>query len=398
VPTDDTLTDHRQAWAVMRVTFVAGIVAAINAFKVPPLMQLLRTELQVDMVTGGWLMSISSLSGLFLAIPTAFLLTRLGPRAIGSVALACTFSGATIGALAPNATALLLGRAVEGMSTSLIAITGPTVISMWFRPRERGLPMGLWAAWVPIGNVLIFNLAHPLQAAVGWRGVWGIGALLSLAALLLFRRVVTAPPRPAGHRPVPARSFGQVVAHPPSWLLALAFGTFSFALMGYNTWAPTFLAETTGVGTAQASGYASLMFLAAIPANIAAGWLLGRLKNRHALLPAAFALTALLLFWSFRLQSTQAAIPYMITLGFASNFAPTAVFAFAPETMPSLELAGLGQALVTMGSNVGSLTGPPSLGALFSRAGWAAGGTYLALIVGAGTLLAWFVARRLQAQ
>jgi hypothetical protein len=38
---------------------------------------------------------------------------------------------------------------------------------MWFDPQERGLPMGMWAAWVPVGNVIMLNAAHPLLLSFG---------------------------------------------------------------------------------------------------------------------------------------------------------------------------------------------------------------------------------------
>ena len=45
---------------------------AANRFKVPPVMQALMDDLNVDMVTGGWFMAVSSVAGVVLAIPAAF--------------------------------------------------------------------------------------------------------------------------------------------------------------------------------------------------------------------------------------------------------------------------------------------------------------------------------------
>jgi MFS family permease len=389
------VTDKRKAWAVMMVTFLAGIVAAINSFKVPPLLPSLMSELHVDMVTAGWLMSVSSVAGLILSLPAALLLARLGPKITGIVAMSCTATGAVAGALAPTAAALLLTRVVEGISLSLITVLAPTVISMWFEPRDRGLPMGLWAAWVPIGNVIIFNTAHLVADPLGWRMVWWFGALLAVIALVIFGLVVSAPPGPARRGMNQPGTLGRMMLNPASWLLALAFGTFSFSLLGFNSWAPSFLTDTLHVETTLASFYASLMFLAAIPANITAGWLLGRIKNRYALLPTSFLVTGILFFWSFRLESVQVVVPYMIALGFASNLIPASTFTFAPETMPHLEFAGLALAITTIGSSVGSLTGPPVLGSVFHAGTWAAGSTCLALVVGAGAIVSCFIARRL---
>ena len=80
---------------------------------------------------------------------------------------------------------LLVGRVVEGVSIGLISVVAPTAISQWFEPRERGMPLGLWATWVPVGNVIMFNVAHPLLNTFGWRAVWWFGALLCLVALVV---------------------------------------------------------------------------------------------------------------------------------------------------------------------------------------------------------------------
>jgi hypothetical protein len=52
----------------------------------------------------------------------------------------------------------------------------------------------------------------------------------------------------------------------------------------------------------------------------------------------------------------------MFVLGLAANFIPTAVFTLAPGTMPNHELAGLSLAILTAGSNLGVLLGPPAAG------------------------------------
>jgi len=187
-----------------------------------------------------------------------------------------------------------------------------------------------------------------------------------------------------------------MLLNPAAWLLALAFAAFGFSLLGYNTWAPTFLTDTLQIEAAAASAYASLMFLAAIPANISAGWVINRLPNRHNLLPATFVITALLFVWSFHLRSVGAVVPYMIALGFTSNFIPTAIFTLAPETVPNVAYAGLALAIVIVGSNLGALSGPPALGAILSSGDWASGSTWLVLMMGVGTLISWVVSRRLK--
>jgi predicted MFS family arabinose efflux permease len=396
---DGRLTDKRKAWLVMVVVFVASIAISANRFKVPPVLPVLMDELQVDMVTGGWLMSLSALAGIILAIPAAFLLTRIGLKVTGLIAMTCAIAGGVLGALATGASMMLLGRVIEGISVSLMVVLAPTTVSLWFPPRERGLPMGIWATWVPVGNVLMFNVAHPLMNALGWRAVWWFGVLLSAIGFVLIALVVDSPSRTESGKSdaiVPAGDFGRLLLNPSSWLLALSFAIFGFFILAYNTWAPTYLTDTLDVKPDTASFYASLMFLAGIPANILAGWLLNRMKDRHRLLPTAFLATTVLVFWGFRLGSVSVVVPYMIALGLASNFVPTTTFTLAPETMPSVQFASLGLGIVIAGTNVGSLTGPPALGAIVSTAGWTTASTFLVIVMSIGTIVSWRVAKKLR--
>ena len=379
--------------------FVASVAITANRFKVPPVLPTLMVDLEVGMVTGGWLMSVYSLAGIILAIPSALLLARLGLRIAGFVAMGCAFVGAIVGALAANATVMLLGRTIEGVSFSLMAIMAPTAISMWFRPQNRGLPMGIWAAGVPVGNVIMFNIAYPLMSSHGWQTVWWFGAVLALGGLVLVVLVATSPTERksrADNSPVPKGSVSQDLLNPSSWLLGLAFGAFGFSLMGYTTWLPAFLTDILQVEASVASSYASIFFLIAIPANITAGWILSHTQHRFRLLPMIFLITGFLFFWSFRLGSVQMAVPYMIVLGFASNFIPAAMFTLAPETAMSVDGAGLAVAILMVGSNVGPLVGPPTLGAILSTGNWFAGSICLATTMGIGTVIAWHLSRRLR--
>ena len=392
------MTQERKAWVMTAVAFWASIAVAIGRFKVPPVVHELMRELDIGMVTGGWLMSTVSMGRIILAIPSAFLLMRLGPKTVGIVALGCSVAGSVIGALSMGVTPLLLGRVIEGVGVGLMAVVAPALISMWFAPSKRGLPMGIWVAWVPVGNVIIFNLAHPIMDAFGWRAVWWFGAAAALSALILFGLVVNVPThagKPKNPVPGDGHSFGRMLFNPTGWLLALAFAIFAFSLLGYNTWAPSYLSETLGIDLAAANTYTSLMFLAAIPANVIAGWMMNRTRHRSLLLTSAFVISTVLFVFSFRLPSVAVAIVYLALLGFVTNIIPTSVFTLAPETMPTLQLAGLGLAMANIGSGLGGLTGPPVLGAVLSGGSWTAGSILLTAVMGFGVLVSVLAGRRI---
>jgi predicted MFS family arabinose efflux permease len=382
----------RKGWTVMLVAFLAGVAITINQFKVPPALPTLRAALGLDMTAGGWLMSAFSVAAIFLSLPVALALDRVGLKKSGIAALACAAAGSALGALADNETTMLLSRLLEGVGISIIAVVSPALISLWFKPRERGLPMGIWAAWVPMGSVIMLNAAPVLEGALGWRAIWWFGALIAAVALVLYGLLASVPPDAHQSRTPRQAARLAATATPASWLLALTFGTFAFGQLAYSTWAPSFLTDTLSIPTATASFYTSLLFLAGIVANVSAGWVMNHTPHRPAVPALALAVTGILFWWGFRLESVSSVIPFMLALGFFSNIIPTAVFTLAPETARSPASIGLAMATINVVSNVGILLGPPLLGALVANGQWTDGSTLLlagSLLGVLAALLAW---------
>jgi predicted MFS family arabinose efflux permease len=57
------MNSQRKAWAVMLAAYLASIAIALNQSKVPPVMQVLMRDLNIDTATGGWLMSAFAVAG-----------------------------------------------------------------------------------------------------------------------------------------------------------------------------------------------------------------------------------------------------------------------------------------------------------------------------------------------
>jgi MFS family permease len=308
------------------------------------------------------------------------------------LALGSTVLGAVVGALAPNATVLLAGRVVEGIGLGVISVVAPAIISRWFPPAERGLPMGIWASWVPVGNFIIFNLAGTLLNFLGWQGLWWFGALFAVAAFVVYAGLVSDHPADRGGREAQAEAaLGQWLLNPASWVLALLFATFTFAFTGYGTWAPSYLGAALGLDPEAANFDASLSSLAVIPSTMVAGWVLDRTRNRKAVLAAAFLGSGLLLSWSFRLGSAGLVAPYFIVLGAVAGFIPTTAFTLAPETMPRPELAGLALGILSVGQNLGAFLGAPAVAAVIRNGNWAAGVIPLVAAIALGLGATWLL-------
>ncbi len=377
-----------KSWAVMWAAYLASVAVVINQFKIPPVMDTLLSKLDINLTFGGWLMSIFAVAGVILSLPAALILDKLGPRAAGAIALTCTFFGSAVGAMSGSATMLLLGRIIEGVGLGLIAVVAPAVIAMWFPPAKRGLPMGIWASWVPMGSFLIFNLANPLKSAFGWRGVWWFGSLVTLVTLVVYWSIVTSPTTAAKsvHKPPPGKYQGTYSAgfkSPAIWLLAIGFGAFGFANAGFTTWAPSFFKEVHGIKTDTANFYVSLAPMISIVSTIVAGWVIDRIKKPKSILVISAVLTCIVYGYAFMLGSEKLVVPWMILTGFIVGFYPTTTFTLAPEAVGSPLLAGLAMAILNLVFNVGFMLGPPVVGAVVNSAhgNWSVGAIPIVIVL-----------------
>jgi predicted MFS family arabinose efflux permease len=386
------------AWVILFVVFLASTAAPLNQFKVPPLIPVLMEAFHLSLSQAGTLMSVFAITGLILALPAGFILQKLGPKVAGLIAVGCLVIGSAWGALAESAGVLLSSRVVEGVGMGLIAVVAPASIALWF-PRERqGAAMGIWGAWVPVGNVLMYSLAPALATAAGWQAVWWTGAGFALVAFILYGLFMRLPPaqdggpraEPGGAVGDPTPQFGKSLANRSIWLLGLQFACFNLVLIGFATFFPTFLAEERSYSLAQAGWIASLSTIAALVAVPLAGWLSDRISSRRLLIALPFLVIAGLMLLPFHLTGWTL-YAFVLLLGLVSAAIPAATFAAAPEVMGNPRLAGMGLAVVALGMNLGIVIGPILLGMLVETMGWAMAGYWLAPVCLLGFVAAWMV-------
>lgn len=383
----------RYAWVILFVVFLASVAAPLNQSKVPPMMSLLREAFNFDLAQAGSLMSVFAITGLILALPTGVILQKVGPKLIGIVALVCLVLGAAMGALAPVASVLLISRVIEGMGMGLISVIAPAIVSMWFPEKKRGTPMGIWATWVPVGSVLMYNLSPVLGTAYGWRSVWWLGAGFALVALVLFAWLMRMPDEAVVDEladPLPAEpvSMGKAVMNIDVWKLAFGFAMFNLVFMSIATFFPTFLEEVRGYSIPQAAFISSLGTMIVLVAAPLSGVLSDKLGTRRWMIVVpALILTAMLVL-PFRVQGT-ALYAYMIAQGIISGAIPTATFSAVPEVMKRPEMAGFGMAILAVGQNLGMVIGPMLFGKLVENIGWISAGYWMIPVLLLGVAAYW---------
>jgi MFS family permease len=384
------------AWVILVVVFLASVAAPLNQAKIPPLMPVIMEAFQLSLGQAGWLMSVFALTGLILSLPAGILLQNYGPKKLGLVALGCLALGAVMGALSKAPGMLLFSRVIEGSGMGLIAVVAPAVIAMWFPPEKQGIPIGIWATWVPLGTVTVYALAPAMTTAIGWQSVWWLGGIFALLILLVYAIFIRLPPWIAES---PRKDAGESILagfadslkalnNRTIWLLGLVFGCFTLTFMGMGTYYPTFLVEMRGYSLSQAAFISSIATIMVLFSAPVAGWLSDRIGSRRLVFSIPFLLIALILFFPFRIVGWQIYL-YMILQGTIAGAIPTATFAAAPEVMKKPELAGLGMAVVMFGQNLGMFIGPILFGKFVESLGWVTAGYCLIPICLLGFVVGW---------
>ncbi len=375
------------AWVILVVVFLASVCAPLNQNKVPPLMPILMDAFQLKLGQAGALMSVFAITGLLLSLPAGFVLQRLGPKVSGLIALSSLSLGAAIGAFANSLGIMLTGRVVEGIGMGLIAVVAPATIAMWFPPEKQGVPLGLWATWVPLGNVTMLLVAPALATTFGWQAVWWLGGGATLLIMVLYGSLVRVPPTQAGDIQKQATpDVRKALLNRDAWLLAFMFACTTFTFMGLNTFYPTFLSEVRGYSLQQAARLASISTGLVLISAPLAGWLSDKVGSRKLFITIPYLILAVIMLFPFNITGWQIYV-YLIVLGCLSGAVPTATFAAAPEVIGDPRLNGLALGIVMFGQNLGMVLGPIVFGGLVERLGWAPAGYLLIPVLLLGYLL-----------
>ena len=296
--------EKKKAWMVMFAVYFASISVAVSMMKVPPAMKMIMTDLNMNMTSGGLLMSTFLVSGVVLAIPVASFLEGWGPKKTGLIALGFTILGCLIGSLARESSVILLmARTIEGVGYAGMMVIAPAVISMWFAPQKRGLPMGIWGTWLPVGMFVIYNLARPLAAILTWRGLWWFNALFAAIAFFVFAAVVDYPPDIEAERLAEQKNKSrppllQGLKNINTLILTFIFFLYGFSIHSYVSWIPSFLIYS-GINETMANFDASLMPMTGLLAFVLIGFILTKTEKHREVLFISLLITAIPFFFFF---------------------------------------------------------------------------------------------------
>ncbi len=375
-------------WLVLTVVFLVSVAAVMAQFAAPPLMPVLMDAFRVDIHQAGSLMSIFSITGVILAFPAGLVLQRFGPMATGAAAMIAVVIGCSIAAAAADFGVLLGGRAVQGVGVGLVGVAAPAVVAAVFPPERRGMPMGIWAMWVPVGGILMYLLAPALSETFGWQSVFVLAAIVASGALVAYVAVLRSAGLGTGGGST-SRAMAELrlaLRGRDIWLLALVFGLFATASTAPNTFTTTFLVDERAYSLSAASLVGALVLAGAGIGSIGAGWVSDRVGSRRRVLVVCLVIYGLLLAVPFAVGGASLPVAFFV-VGVALGSIPAITFASVPELMSGDHSTGAGMAAVMFGQTAGMVIGPLLLASLIPSLGWVVSVACLAILVLVGAIL-----------
>lgn len=374
---------QKGAWPVMIAVFIGGITMAFAQYKVTgvlaspdPSAPSIARDFTLSNATAGWVLSLFTLVGIFLAFPAVALIKKWGIKVGGLVALAFAIVGGLLGLLFANgATSLIISRVIEGFGLGLIGVIAPSAIAMWFPIEKRGAPMGIWSSWQMWGICASFFFGIPITNAFGdafgyaWKSLWAVGLILLIIAIIIYAVIVKVPPKDGNYADINDESAGKVsifaaCKYKNAWIMALAGFAFGISNSTVIAWISPFWQATGTADAGLANNMTGAMYLIECFGCIIFGFILNVIKHRRRFMVIDSLLWSVAFFFMFRISGITGAIIMLIVYSVIESGYCAAMWTLCPQAVPDSRAGSSMVAMFTVAVDVGMMLGSP-LGGFF---------------------------------
>jgi len=394
---------NRARWTIVGLLFSASVINYFDRATIAFALPLISRDLALGPEAKGLLLSSFFWSYTLMQIPMGVLADRVNLRWLYAAAFALWSVAQGLIGLAGGLHALIAFRVLLGVGEAIYLPGGSKIVSLLFRPSERGLPSGLFDAGTRTGLV-IEGVAVPwMLVHHGWRATFtvvGFAALLWLIPWFLWTpRDLRAPAstRAAYTR----RAFGATTAAllTNRNLLGVCLGFFCFDYYWYFlvNWLPDYLVTARGLTILRAGLYAALPYFVFGASEPLGGWIADRLvergwtetRARKTIITIAF-LTGLLLVPASRVTGAGAAVALIIG-GCFVGLATANLLVVLQACAPRHEI-GLWTGVYNTVGNLAGILSPILTGVLIERTGsYTPPFLLAAALIAVGPLAFWFI-------
>jgi ACS family D-galactonate transporter-like MFS transporter len=318
------LTNARR-WSIVGLLFTASLINYFDRATISFALPLISTELHLGPEAKGVLLSAFFWSYALLQIPMGVLADRVNLRWLYAAAFTLWSVSQGLMGFATGLGTLIVFRMLLGIGEAIYLPGGSKIVSLLFRPAERGLPCGLFDAGTRTGLVIEGVLVPWMLVHFGWRASF---SLVGFAALLwLIPWLLTTPKNLHGRADHSATSLRPGFRSALTALLTnrnllgvcLTFFCFDYYWYFLVNWLPDYLVTARGLTILRAGIYAALPYFVFGASEPIGGWIADRLvrrgwtetRARKGVVTVAF-LTGLLLIPAARVDAPGVAVALII--------------------------------------------------------------------------------------
>jgi MFS family permease len=316
---------NSRRWSIVGLLFTASLINYFDRATISFALPLISTELHLGPEAKGVLLSAFFWSYALLQIPMGVLADRVNLRWLYAVAFALWSMSQGLMGFATGLGTLIVFRMLLGVGEAIYLPGGSKIVSLLFRPAERGLPCGLFDAGTRTGLVIEGVLVPWMLVRYGWRASF---SLVGFAALLwLIPWMLTTPAHLHGRadrnatslRPGFRPALKALVTNRNLLGVCLTFFCFDYYWYFLVNWLPDYLVTARGLTILRAGIYAALPYFVFGASEPIGGWIADRLirrgwtetRARKGVVTVAF-LTGLLLIPAARVNAPGVAVALII--------------------------------------------------------------------------------------
>jgi MFS transporter, DHA2 family, methylenomycin A resistance protein len=146
-----------------------------------------------------WVVSAYTIAFAALILTAGALGDRIGAKKVFMAGFAIFTAASLACALAPNAAALIAGRAAQGIGAAFLVPNSLALLNHAYpQTKERGWAVGIWAAGASLALTAGPLAGGALIALVGWRSIFIVNLPIGLVGLWLTWRWASESPRSSG--------------------------------------------------------------------------------------------------------------------------------------------------------------------------------------------------------
>ncbi len=409
-------TPSRKRFFIMVLLFITVVINYLDRSNLSIAAPALTSDLGIDPVHVGLIFSAFGWTYAAMQIPGGWLVDRVPPRILYSVALALWSIATVMLGFAGSFIALFVLRMAVGALEAPAYPINSRVVTTWFPERERATAIGFYTSGQFVGLAFLTPVLAWLQHEFGWHMVFVSTGLVGIVWAVIWYAVYREPRDFKGANAAEIQlisdggglvdmqksarqakagfswtDLGIVLSKRKLWGIYLGQYCLNSTLWFFLTWFPTYLVKYRGMDFIKSGMLASLPFLAAFVGVLCSGffsdWLIRRgasigLARKLPIIGGLLISTCII---GANYVDSTALVIACLALAFFGNGLASITWSLVSTLAPA-RLLGLTGGVFNFIGNLSAITTPIAIGFLATGDSFAPAITYIAVTALVGAL------------